>query len=148
MILRFIRTSFIALSVLFFIFSFTFTALAAGSTGSWDDQTEEVSDNGVGTRQTDETASAESLELPDPLGGISIPVLIGNIIKTVAGVTGSIALVIFVWGGFEYIYSGGEQAKVKSATKRLTNASIGIILIYGAYFIASTAINFLLVTSN
>jgi hypothetical protein len=89
-----------------------------------------------------------SIEVPDPLGGITIPVLIGNLIKSIAGITGSIALLIFVMGGFEYIYSGGDSAKIKSARARMINGAIGIILIYGAYFFASTIMNLVLVTAE
>jgi hypothetical protein len=90
-------------------------------------------------------SSPSSLTVPDPLGGATIPGLIGNIIRMFAGIAGSIALVVFVIGGFQYILSGGEQAKVKSATQMLRNGAIGIILIFGAYFLTNTIMNLILI---
>lgn len=99
------------------------------------------------SNETSESSNAQtSINIPDPLGGVSIPVLIGNIIKVVTGVIGSIALVIFVWGGLEFIYSGGDPGKVKGARSRMINGALGILMIYGAYFLTSTIINLILVT--
>lgn len=94
------------------------------------------------------SGGASSVSVPDPLGGATIPGLIGNIIKTFAGIAGSIALVIFVMGGFFYILSGGDAGKVKNATAMLRNGAIGIILIFGAYFFTATIINAILVQNK
>lgn len=93
-------------------------------------------------------SSPKSIEVPDPLNGVTIPGLIGNIIRTFAGIAGSIALVIFVWGGFSYILSGGDPGKVKNATAMLRNGAIGIILIFGAYFFTATIMNLILVQNT
>ncbi|MDL1953408.1 hypothetical protein FBR07_04505 [Candidatus Uhrbacteria bacterium UHB] len=82
--------------------------------------------------------------LPDPLGGVNIPTLIGNVIRTFAGVAGSIALLMFVWGGISWILSGGEQAKVAQAKKTLVNASIGLVLIFAAFSFVSAIIDAIL----
>lgn len=89
-----------------------------------------------------------SVQVPDPLNGADIPSLIGNIVRTFAGIAGSIALAIFVWGGFSYILSGGESSKVKASTEMLRNASIGIVLIFGAYMLTATIINAILIQNT
>jgi hypothetical protein len=92
--------------------------------------------------------TGSSVALPDPLAGLNIPLLIGNIIRTFAGVAGSIALLMFAWGGINYILSGGESDKVKKAKATLLNATIGLVLILFAYSFVSAIIDTLLAPST
>lgn len=87
--------------------------------------------------------------LPDPLGGANIHSIIGNVIKTFAGIAGSIALIMFVYGGIMMITSGGAIGKegkgaVINARKILINATIGIILIFAAYTFVAAIIDAIL----
>lgn len=52
-----------------------------------------------------------------------------NVSQIILGVTGSIALLMFVVGGVMYIISGGSPDKVKKATDVLKNSAIGIAII-------------------
>lgn len=52
-----------------------------------------------------------------------------NVSQIILGVTGSIALLMFVIGGVMYIISGGSPDKVKKATDVLKNSAIGIAII-------------------
>ncbi|HWR00206.1 MAG TPA: pilin [Candidatus Methylomirabilis sp.] len=79
--------------------------------------------------------------LPDPLSGLNFPKLLGNIIRTFSGIVGAIALLMFVYGGIMWILSGGSPDKVKSAQKILVNASIGLVLIFGAYTFVSSILD-------
>ncbi len=82
--------------------------------------------------------------LPDPLGGVNIPTFFGNVIKTFAGIAGTIALCMFIYGGIMLILSGGEQKKVADGKKILINASIGLILIFSAYTFVTAIISAIL----
>lgn len=82
--------------------------------------------------------------LPDPLSGLNFPKLLGNVIRTFAGIAGAIALLMFVYGGVMWILSGGVSDKVKNAQKILINAAIGLILIFGAYTFVSSIVNFII----
>ena len=82
--------------------------------------------------------------LPDPLSGLNFPKLIGNVIRAFSGIAGAIALLMFVYGGVMWILSGGSQEKVKAAQKILVNASIGLILIFGAYTFVSSIVNLII----
>ena len=62
----------------------------------------------------------------------SVQKLAGNVAAIILGITGSIALLMFVIGGFLYIFSGGSPEKVSRATKILTTSVIGVALILGA----------------
>lgn len=42
---------------------------------------------------------------------------------------GIITLVVILWGGFQFLVSGGKDEKVKAATATLRNAIIGLVII-------------------
>jgi hypothetical protein len=90
------------------------------------------------------TGPAQRVVLPDPLGNVSFPRLAGGAIRAFSGVAGSVALLMFVYGGIMWILSGGEMSKVKMAQQILLNATIGLILIFGAYLFTSAIIESIL----
>lgn len=61
-----------------------------------------------------------------------VEMLLGNVAGIILGIAGSIALLMFVIGGFIYIFSGGNESRVQTATKILTTSVIGLALILGA----------------
>lgn len=83
-------------------------------------------------------------QIYDPLGGINISRLLGGIVRSFIGVAGSIAFLMFIYGGIMYILSGGKGEKVKKATTILKNSAIGIVLIFGAYAIVQSIIEAIL----
>lgn len=44
-----------------------------------------------------------------------------------------------VWGGWAYLFSGGEKENLQKAKERIKWALIGLILVFMAYFIAKYA---------
>lgn len=89
-----------------------------------------------------------TVSLPDPLGGVSLPQFIGGAIRIFTGVAGAIALIMFVYGGIMWILSEGEDKKVADSKKILMNASIGLVLIFGAYFFTSSIVAAILTQST
>ena len=83
---------------------------------------------------------AHAVVLDDPLGGVSIPVLIGRVISAGLGITGSLALLMFIYGGFIWMTSGGDKERVTKGRKTLTWAVIGLLVIFGAYIAVNTII--------
>lgn len=71
--------------------------------------------------------------------GTSLIEAITIIINWVLGFVGIIIFIIFLYAGFEYATSGGEENKTKEAQSRMTNAVIGLIIVFFA-FVASNAI--------
>lgn len=65
-----------------------------------------------------------------------------RIAQYIFGISGSIALAIFVYGGFLWITSGGSADKVQQGKNAITGAVIGLVIIFGA----STMIRFLVET--
>lgn len=79
--------------------------------------------------------------LVNPLGvGITVPQIIGRIIKAILGISGSLALAFFVWGGFLWLTSGGSADKIEQGKRTLVWATLGLALIFGAYAITDFVI--------
>lgn len=73
--------------------------------------------------------------------GVDLRVTIGNIIRIILGFVGVIAIVLVLYGGFVYMTSGGEEAKVAKAKKILINSFIGLAIVFSAYAITSFVIS-------
>ncbi len=71
------------------------------------------------------------------LGNGDIRTIIGSIIKVFLGLVGTVALVIFLYGGFLYMTSGGSDDKVGKAKKWMINGVIGLVIIFSAYAITT-----------
>jgi hypothetical protein len=82
-------------------------------------------------------------ELINPLGTTSIEGFIGRLIKAILGLSGSVALLMFVWGGFQYLWSAGDPKKVDKGKETLKNAVLGIVIIFFAYTFVNTLIKIL-----
>ena len=76
----------------------------------------------------------EGPKIENPLGGEFDPrVLLGRIIGAALGVVGSIALAMFILGGFTWMTSSGNQEKVKKGKDMILWASIGLAVIFASY---------------
>ncbi len=84
--------------------------------------------------------AAEAQTLTNPLGTTNINVVIGRIVKALLGISGAIALLMFVWGGFQWLISQGSPDKVKKGKDTLIWASIGLAVIFAAYTLVSAVI--------
>jgi non-ribosomal peptide synthetase component F len=81
-----------------------------------------------------------SAALTNPLGTTDVRVVIGNIIQALLGVTGALALLMFVWGGFQWLISGGSADRVKKGKDTLIWATIGLVVIILAYTLVSAVV--------
>jgi hypothetical protein len=69
--------------------------------------------------------------------GKSLPVLVGQIINTVLQLVGVILVALFVYGGFIWMTAQGEPDKVKKAKAVVSNAVVGMVIVFSAYSIAN-----------
>ncbi|OGL88888.1 hypothetical protein A3H75_01995 [Candidatus Uhrbacteria bacterium RIFCSPLOWO2_02_FULL_51_9] len=60
--------------------------------------------------------------------------------RFILGISGALALVFFIWGGFLILTSAGVSDRVKKGKEALRAATIGLIIIFGAF----TAVKFIL----
>lgn len=61
--------------------------------------------------------------------------LIGNLIAMGIILASILTLLYLVWGGIEWITSGGDKAGLEQARNRVTNAFVGLILVVAAWAI-------------
>lgn len=81
------------------------------------------------------------VSLTNPLGGsesnkagvTDIPTILGKIINSVLGIIGSLALVMFIYGGASWMLSGGNQEQVTKGKNIIIWAAIGIVIIFISY---------------
>ena len=77
-----------------------------------------------------------AVKVTNPLGTISdVPSLVSNIIATILGIVGALALLMFVWGGLMWMTSGGNREKVQKGKNTLVWATIGLLVIFASYSI-------------
>lgn len=80
------------------------------------------------------TNSDEPESLTNPLGKITTPqLLIGQIINALLGIVGSLALLMFIYGGFIWMTAAGNQERVTKGRNVLMWAIIGLIIIFASY---------------
>lgn len=79
-------------------------------------------------------------ELSGSLPGDDLPKLIANIIRAGLGLVGTVALAFFIYGGFMYITSGGDEKQIEQGKKIMVYAIIGILAIGLSYAVVTFVI--------
>jgi len=65
-----------------------------------------------------------------------------NFAQILLGLAAGLALVLFVWGGFNFVISGGSAERIKKGKEIMIQTSIGILIM----LLAWTIINFTIIT--
>ena len=78
-----------------------------------------------------------AVELQNPIGINDPRVIIGNIIRAILGLVGSIALAIFILGGFYWVTSAGSEEKITKCKNMIMWATFGLAVIFFAYAIVT-----------
>ena len=76
---------------------------------------------------------AAGIESVKFIGPVTIPGLIGRLIKALFGLAGSFALIMFMFGGFTIMTAQGESEKVKKGKSMITNAILGLVAMFMSY---------------
>ena len=72
--------------------------------------------------------------LPTGPGGINtVGDLVNRIVQFLIPLAAVILLLVFIWGGYDFMMSQGNPEKVKSAQAKLTTGIIGLVLLLMAY---------------
>jgi len=69
--------------------------------------------------------------------------LMNGIISFVMVLAAILVFFYLIWGGIEWITSGGDKGKTESARSKITSAVIGLIVIAASYAILTLVLNFL-----
>lgn len=68
----------------------------------------------------------------------SLETLFSNVVQALTALVGVAVFIMFVVGGFSFIFAGGDQKKLEKARGTLTNAILGVVVIVAAYLILLT----------
>lgn len=68
-------------------------------------------------------------------------VLAVNVAKWILGIVGSLALLFFIYGGFVFIFSGGNIETVSKGKMILINSIIGLVIVFASYLIIQFALS-------
>ncbi|MDD4995084.1 MAG: hypothetical protein PHW53_01275 [Patescibacteria group bacterium] len=104
----------------------------------------------ITTPTSTDTGVPQKVELNPPFGqaaaapDVFIQTMIGRIIQYALGIVGSIALLIFVAGGFIWLTSAGNADRIKSGKNMIVWAVIGLAVIFSAYAITKFILTALL----
>ncbi|MBT4483743.1 MAG: hypothetical protein HOC71_08710 [Candidatus Latescibacteria bacterium] len=72
--------------------------------------------------------------LDNPLGADVTPqTFIGDVIRGILGVVGSLALALFIYGGFLWMTAAGNAEQVAKGKNTLIWATLGLIIIFSSY---------------
>lgn len=63
--------------------------------------------------------------------------LLGSIVKVILGVVGSIAFIMFIYGGIYFLTSQGNADKISKGKNILIWSIIGLLVIFGSYVFVS-----------
>lgn len=71
-----------------------------------------------------------------------------NISNFILGITGSLSLLAFVYGGIMFMVSGGSSDKVNQAKSIIIGSIVGLIIVFASYTIIAFVFRSLGVTGN
>lgn len=84
----------------------------------------------------DELNKAIGLGKTGPLqGNLTLGGIVSSILPYLFVISGLILLFYLIWGGFSLMLSKGDPKAVESAKARITNAVIGFVIIFIAYWL-------------
>jgi len=99
-----------------------------------------TSDNTGGVKVKSATAAQNAtpniapIKLTNPLGAVTSPQeIIGKIINSVMGIVGSIALLMFIFGGLTWMTSSGKAEQIKKGRDIIVWSAIGLVVMFMAY---------------
>lgn len=59
--------------------------------------------------------------------------IVGNAAQFLLGIVGSVTLLMFIYGGFVWLTSGGNPDKIKKGKEIVIQTVIGLAIVFGAY---------------
>ena len=81
-----------------------------------------------------------SIKLTNPIGETDPRLILGNLVKAIFSIVGSLALLMVVYGGVLWITSRGETKQVQKGKDILTWCFLGLVIMTSAYVIINAVI--------
>ncbi len=88
-------------------------------------------------------AASGTYTLDNPIKAKSFEELFVGITNWLAGIIASLAMLMVVFGGLQYLFSGGNEEKVKKANKTILYALIGLLVVGASWGLLQTLLEIL-----
>ena len=85
-------------------------------------------------------ALAEAVTLINPLGETDVRVILGRVISAALSIVGTLALLMFVYGGVLWMTSRGDSKQVTKGKDTITWAILGLVIIFASYTLVNALI--------
>jgi len=97
--------------------------------------------------------AAPTVTLPNPIGPqiitkATILEKMGDVLKVFIGFSGSVALLMFIYGGFMWLTSAGEADKIKKGREIFLWSAIGLVVIFNSYVLLNFVITGILAAAK
>ena len=79
------------------------------------------------------TFAAVTLDNPLGQGNDDPRAVVGNVIRAILGIVGSLTLLVFMYGGFLWVTSAGSEEKITKGKNIIIWASFGLAVIFASY---------------
>lgn len=56
-----------------------------------------------------------------------------SVVQFILGISGTVALLMFIYGGFLWVTSAGNSEKVNQGKSAVSNAVIGLVIVFASY---------------
>ena len=83
------------------------------------------------------------IDIPDQGYASSIGSLLSSILNLVMLVAAILVFTYLIWGGIEWITSGGDKGQTEKARNKITAAIVGLIVLAASYALLQLALNLL-----
>lgn len=93
------------------------------------------------TVNTTSSYASNPITLLNPLNTNDPRVLVGRLIQAIIGISGGIALVMFIYSGLLFLTAAGETSQVSKAKNLMIQVILGIIIIAAAFVVTNTLFN-------
>lgn len=91
----------------------------------------------------DELGIEGTVEIPEGFFFTDAEGLVSTILRAVMLIAGLLVFVYLIWGGIEWITSGGDKGKTENARNKITAAVIGLVILAASYAIFQIVLSLL-----
>lgn len=83
---------------------------------------------------------ASAVALINPLGETDVRVIFGRVISAALSIVGTLALMMFVYGGVLWMTSRGDSKQITKGKDTITWAILGLVIIFASYTLVNALI--------
>lgn len=99
--------------------------------------------SGMMLSATQALAQLGQVEIPDQGYASDIGAIISSMLNLVMLIAAILVFMYLIWGGIEWITSGGDKTKTGNARNKITAAIVGLIVLAASYALLQLALSLL-----